>query len=69
MAEGLVEPLTARELELLELVAGGLSNRQIAAELYIALGTVKSHLHNIYGKLNAQNRAQAVARAKELGLL
>ena len=66
---GLVEPLTARELELLQLVAGGLSNPQIAAELFIALGTVKSHIHNIYGKLNAQNRAQAVARAKELGLL
>ena len=68
-AGDLVEPLTARELELLELVASGLSNRQIAAELFIALGTVKSHIHNIYGKLNAQNRAQAVARAKELGLL
>jgi LuxR family maltose regulon positive regulatory protein len=65
----LVEPLTAREQELLLLVAEGLSNREIAAELFIALGTVKSHIHNIYGKLNAQNRVQAVARARELGLL
>jgi LuxR family maltose regulon positive regulatory protein len=65
----LVEPLSQRELEVLQLVAEGLSNRQIAAELIIALGTVKSHIHNILGKLDAQNRAQAVSRAKELGLI
>jgi LuxR family maltose regulon positive regulatory protein len=67
--QNLIEPLSERELELLRLVANGLSNREIAAKLFIALGTVKSHAHNIYGKLNAQNRAQAVARAIELGLL
>jgi LuxR family maltose regulon positive regulatory protein len=67
--QDLIEPLTGRELELLQLVADGLSNREIAARLFIALGTVKSHVHNIYGKLDAQNRAQAVARAKELGLI
>jgi LuxR family maltose regulon positive regulatory protein len=67
--QNLIEPLTERELELLQLVAEGLSNREIAAKLFIALGTVKSHIHNIYGKLNAQNRVQAVARANELGLL
>jgi LuxR family maltose regulon positive regulatory protein len=65
----LIEPLTRRELELLQLVSEGLSNREIAAELFIALGTVKSHIHNIYGKMKVQNRAQAVARAKELGLI
>lgn len=68
-SQNLIEPLTERELELLQLVTEGLSNREIAAKLFIALGTVKSHVHNIYGKLSAQNRAQAVARAKELGLL
>ncbi len=68
-SQNLIEPLSERELELLRLVAQGLSNRKIAARLFIALGTVKSHVHNIYGKLNVQNRAQAVARAKELGLI
>jgi LuxR family maltose regulon positive regulatory protein len=66
---GLVEPLTERELEVLRLVAGGRSNRQIAAELYLALGTVKTHVHAIAGKLGAANRVEAVARARELGLL
>jgi ATP/maltotriose-dependent transcriptional regulator MalT len=61
--------LSARELEILRLVAQGHSNRQIAAELCLALGTVKTHLHNLCGKLDAQNRTQAVARARELDLL
>ena len=68
-APGLVEPLTERELEVLRLVAAGRSNRQIAAELYLALGTVKTHVHSIAGKLGAANRVEAVARARELGLL
>ena len=65
----LIEPLSERELEVLRLMAEGLTNEQIAARLIIALGTVKAHIHNISGKLGAQNRAHAVARAKELGLL
>jgi LuxR family transcriptional regulator, maltose regulon positive regulatory protein len=65
----LVEALSQRELEVLRLMAEGLTNEQIAARLIIALGTVKAHIHNISGKLGAQNRAHAVALAKELGLL
>ena len=65
----LIEPLSEREREVLRLMAEGLTNEQIAARLIIALGTVKAHIHNISGKLGAQNRAHAVARAKELDLL
>jgi LuxR family maltose regulon positive regulatory protein len=65
----LVEPLTGRELEVLRLVAQGRSNRQIAGELYLAVGTVKAHVHAISGKLGAANRVEAVARARELGIL
>ncbi len=68
-AQPLVEPLTPRELQVLGLVAAGQSNREIARELVIALGTVKTHVHNICGKLNAPNRVKAAARARELGLL
>ena len=63
------EPLTERELEVLRLVAAGLSNAQIAEELYLAVGTVKSHIHHIYGKLLVSSRTQAVERARELDLL
>jgi len=65
----LVEPLSERELEVLRLLAAGLSNREIAAELFLAIGTVKKYTSNIYGKLNVHKRTQAVARARELGLL
>lgn len=65
----LIEPLSEREREVLGLMAEGLTNEQIAGRLIIALGTVKAHVHNIAGKLGAQNRAHAVARAKELELL
>lgn len=65
----LIEPLSQRELEVLRLMAEGLTNKQIAARLIVAVGTVKAHVHNISGKLGAQNRAHAVARARELGLL
>jgi ATP/maltotriose-dependent transcriptional regulator MalT len=68
-ADGPVETLTARELEVLRLVALGRSNSQIAAELFVAIGTVKSHLHTIAGKLGAANRVESVARGRELGLL
>ena len=63
------EPLSERELEVLVLLAAGRSNRQIASELFVALSTVKTHIKNIYGKLDVRNRTQAVSRAGELGLL
>jgi predicted ATPase/DNA-binding CsgD family transcriptional regulator len=65
----LIEPLTSRELEILQLIAAGLSNPEIAAALIITTGTVKAHTHRIYGKLNAANRVQAIVQARELGLL
>jgi LuxR family maltose regulon positive regulatory protein len=65
----LVEPLSGREVEVLQLAGAGLSNREIAEELVLTVGTVKWHLHNIYGKLQVHNRTQAVARARELGIL
>jgi LuxR family maltose regulon positive regulatory protein len=65
----LVEQLTPRELEVLRLIAAGDSNQTIADKLVITVRTVKKHTGNIYGKLNAGNRTQAVARARELGLL
>jgi len=65
----LIEALTERELELLCLVAAGHSNQQIAQELFLAIGTVKKHLNNIFGKLGVSSRTQAVARAREIDLL
>jgi LuxR family maltose regulon positive regulatory protein len=65
----LVEPLSDRELEVLRLVAAGRSNRDIAEELCLAIGTVKKHIYNIYGKLDVQRRTEAVSRAGELGLI
>ena len=64
-----VEPLTPREIEVLQLIAEGLSNREIAQKLSISLSTVKRHNANIYGKLVVNNRTQAVARARNLSLL
>lgn len=61
--------LSERELEVLRLIAEGLSNKEIAEQLVIAEGTAKNHVSNILGKLEARDRAQAVAKAKELGLL
>jgi LuxR family maltose regulon positive regulatory protein len=65
----LLEPLSERELEVLRVVARGLSNREVAENLFIATGTVRKHLEHIYGKLNVHSRTQAVARARELNLL
>jgi LuxR family maltose regulon positive regulatory protein len=68
-APDLAEPLTDRELQVLALLAAGISNQQIARELVVALETVKKHVSHILGKLGAANRTQAVARARALGLL
>ena len=65
----LIEPLSPRELEVLQLVAEGLTNQQIADRLYLSRHTVKVHTRNIYAKLDAHHRAQAVARARELGVI
>jgi DNA-binding NarL/FixJ family response regulator len=65
----LVEPLSARELEVLALVAEGLSNREIGERLFITEGTVKNHVSNVLAKLGVRDRTQATLRAQELGLL
>ncbi|MFN8598092.1 MAG: LuxR C-terminal-related transcriptional regulator [Anaerolineae bacterium] len=65
----LVEPLSERELEVLRLMAAGLSNNEIADKLIIGKGTVKTHVHSILGKLDARDRTQAVIKAQELKLV
>jgi LuxR family maltose regulon positive regulatory protein len=66
---GLAEHLSARELEVLDLIAAGLTNQQIAARLYLSLHTVKSHARNIFAKLGVGSRTQAIAEGRALGLL
>ncbi|AXQ28312.1 winged helix-turn-helix transcriptional regulator [Solimonas sp. K1W22B-7] len=66
---GLVEELTKRELKILRQLDSGLSNREIAESIFISEGTLKWHLHNIYGKLGSKNRSGALAKARSLGLL
>jgi LuxR family maltose regulon positive regulatory protein len=68
-AAGLIEPLTGRELEVLRLMAAGRSNQRIARDLVVALDTVKKHVTHVLGKLGAANRTEAVARARQLGLI
>jgi LuxR family maltose regulon positive regulatory protein len=65
----LVEPLSPRELEVLQLIALGRTNQEIAQQLIVSPGTVKAHTSSIYGKLDVSNRTEAVARARQLGLL
>ena len=67
--EPLVEPLSKRELDVLRLIADGASNKEIAAALVIAEGTVKNHITNILGKLGVRDRTQAALKAKEMGIL
>ncbi len=67
-AQPLIEPLSEREMDVLRLLATGMSNPEIGQELFIATSTVRSHLKNIYGKLNVHKRWDAVHRAEELGL-
>ena len=67
--ETLVEPLSRRELEILQLIDAGLTNQEIADALVITLHTVKKHSSNVYAKLGVRSRTQAVAKARELQLL
>jgi len=68
-SQPLVEPLTNRELDVLELLAQRLSNKEIADKLFISTTTVKSHIQNIYGKLNVSKRREAVEKAMKIGIL
>jgi LuxR family maltose regulon positive regulatory protein len=65
----MLEPLSQRELEILKLIAQGLSNREIGARLFLALNTIKGHNRVIFEKLQVERRTEAIARARELGLL
>lgn len=67
--ETAVQPLSPREMEVLQYLASGLTNRQIAAEMVVSLNTVKAHTRRLYDKLDVSNRTQAVARARDLNLL
>ena len=68
-SEVLPEPLSGREIELLSLIASGMSNKEIAETLFITEGTVKNHITHILGKLSVRDRTQAALKAKELGLI
>jgi LuxR family maltose regulon positive regulatory protein len=67
--QSLIEPLSQRELEVLRLIAKGLSNGEISKRLFLALSTIKGHNRVIFDKLQVQSRTEAIARARELGLL
>ena len=67
--ERLDDPLSERELEVLRLLAWGKTNSEVAGDLFVSVGTVKSHTGNIYRKLSARNRAEALNRARELDLI
>jgi LuxR family maltose regulon positive regulatory protein len=69
VGERLSEPLSERELEVLALVASGKSNGEIASSLFVSLSTVKTHINNLYRKLGARSRTQAIARARDLDLI
>jgi len=66
---GLIEPISEREMEVLSLMAQGMTNKEIANQLIVAPGTIKAHAASIYRKLDVANRTEAVARARELGIL
>ena len=68
-AQPLIEPLSRREVEVLQLIAQGLSNQEISQRLVLAVSTVKGHNLKIFGKLQVQRRTEAVARARALGLV
>ncbi|MZQ85099.1 AAA family ATPase [Paenibacillus sp. 5J-6] len=69
IAQNLIEPLSVRELKVLELIALGLSNREISEQLFVALSTVKGHNQRIFDKLQVKRRTEAIAKARELGLM
>jgi len=66
---GLVEKLSKRELEVLQLLARGLTNDELANQLFVSIATVKTHLLHIYAKLDVKNRTSAIDRARQLGLV
>lgn len=66
---GLYAPLTVKEKEVLALLAKGFSNEEISLQLNISIGTVKSHLNNLFGKMDVNSRTKVVARARDLGLI
>ena len=68
-SQSLIDPLSERELEVLRLIAEGVTNSEIAEQLVVAVSTVKRHASNIFSKLAVTNRTQAVARAREIGVL
>lgn len=68
MIEGLVEPISHRELEVLDLINQGLANKEIASRLGLAPATVKAHIRNIYGKIGAKSRTEALAKAREFNI-
>jgi LuxR family maltose regulon positive regulatory protein len=68
-SQPLIEPLSERELEVLQLIAEGLTNQEIASRLFLSLNTIKVHTRNIYGKLGVNNRMQAATKAKDLEIL
>jgi ATP/maltotriose-dependent transcriptional regulator MalT len=63
------DPLSEREMEVLALLSSGRTNAEVAKDLFVATGTVKAHVNNIYRKLDARNRAEALAKARDLRLL
>ena len=69
LEEGLLDVLSEREVEILGLLADGLTNQEIADKLFLVVGTVKAHNHNIFSKLGVRNRVEAIARAKALNLI
>jgi ATP/maltotriose-dependent transcriptional regulator MalT len=69
LAGEMLDPLTERELEVLRLICEGYSNQDIASELVVTIHTVKTHASNIYGKLGVRSRTQAIAHARDLGLV
>jgi ATP/maltotriose-dependent transcriptional regulator MalT len=68
-SDGLIEPLTPREREVLLLIAEGRTNQAIANELFLSIGSVKTHSSHVYGKLGVRGRTEAIARARSLGML
>ena len=69
VSQQLDDPLSEREIEVLSLLASGRTNSEVARDLFVSVGTIKSHTGNIYRKLGAKNRAEAIARARKLELL